>query len=217
MKNLKLSDVEDSGKLLHIKIPNTKTKISRSFVVSGSFYEVCMQYIKLRQKVDANIDQFFMNYQRGKCTKQVVGINKFGKIPSQIAEYLKLENPSSYTGHCFRRTSATILVDAGGDLMALKRHGGWKSSTTAEGYVDDSLKNKTSTAMKIIGSVEAAINNGPEGTYYDSSTSVQAPSTSQAVTFSENEESVHNSVTTATTPIMIQNCHHFTINYITKN
>jgi hypothetical protein len=32
-----------------------------------------------------------------------------------------------------------MVVDAGGDILTLKRVGGWKSSGIAEGYVDDSI------------------------------------------------------------------------------
>lgn len=45
-------------------------------------------------------------------------------------------------GHCFRRSSASLLADAGADLISIKRHGGWKSSTVAEGYMDDSIEKK---------------------------------------------------------------------------
>lgn len=155
LKNLQIKDIRDVGDILIIEIPDSKTKISRSFVINGTFYQICKQYMQHRQQVQ-NLDtnQFFINYQKGKCTKQVVGINKIGNVPKQIAQYLNLPNPNLYTGHCLRRTSATILIDAGGDLFALKRHGGWKSSTTAEGYVDNSLNNKTLTAHKIIQSIE---------------------------------------------------------------
>jgi hypothetical protein len=44
-----------------------------------------------------------------------------------------------YTGHSLRRSSAAILVDAGTDITDLKRHGGWKSTTVAEGYIDTSI------------------------------------------------------------------------------
>lgn len=92
---------------------------------------------------------FFLNYVRGKCTKQCVGINKLGDVPKQIAIYLGLPEATAYTGHCFRRSSATILVDAGGDLLDLKRHGGWQSSAVAEGYVDNSLNNQNNNSSKI--------------------------------------------------------------------
>jgi hypothetical protein len=71
-----------------------------------------------------------------------VGINNIGSIPSKIATFLNLPNPSQYTGHCFRRSSATLLANRGGDLLTLKRHGRWKSGTVAESYVADSLKRK---------------------------------------------------------------------------
>jgi hypothetical protein len=45
-------------------------------------------------------------------------------------------------GHSFRRSAATMVVDAGGDILTLKRAGGWKSSGIAEGYVDDSINKK---------------------------------------------------------------------------
>ena len=121
-------------------IPDTKTKTERTFVIAG--------------KVSSDIKFFFLNYQIGKCVRQAVGINKFGSIPKEIAKYLKLPEPEAYTGHCFRRSSATILVDAGGDLLALKRHGGWKSAAVAEGYIDDSIANKTATAQKICHSID---------------------------------------------------------------
>ncbi|CAH1375728.1 unnamed protein product, partial [Tenebrio molitor] len=82
---------------------------------------------------------------------QPVGINTFGKIPSDIAKYLGLTNPHEYSGHTFRRSSATILVDAGGDILSLKRHGGWKSTTVAESYVEESIANKISISNKILG------------------------------------------------------------------
>lgn len=70
-----------------------------------------------------------------------------------VATFLKLPDCNFYTGHCFRRSSATLLVDAGGDIMTLKRHGGCRSTTFAEAYVDDYEKNKTDTANKICSSI----------------------------------------------------------------
>ncbi|XP_063923544.1 uncharacterized protein LOC135137744 [Zophobas morio] len=155
LKDIKMSDIEDTRHSLVIHIPKTKTEKSRSFVISGNFYNICMEYINFRRNVtEPSITQLFLNFQNGKCTKQVVGVNKIGQIPRQVAEYLKLPTPSLYTGHALRRTSATILVDAGGDLMALKRHGGWSSSTVAESYVDESMATKTSTSNKILQSIE---------------------------------------------------------------
>jgi hypothetical protein len=58
-----------------------------------------------------------------------VGIHTFAAMPCQIVTFLKLQNPSQYTGHCFRRSSATVLAGHGADITTLKRHDGWKSTT----------------------------------------------------------------------------------------
>jgi hypothetical protein len=73
-----------------------------------------------REQKCTNEDRFFLNYQNQKCARQPVDVNKLGSIPKQIAIYLNLKNPELYTGYCFRRSSATILVDAGGDMETLK-------------------------------------------------------------------------------------------------
>lgn len=70
-------------------------------------------------------------------------------MPREIAKYLKLENPELYTGHSFRRTSASLLADSGADMAQIKRHGGWKSDAVAEGYIENSIKNKERTSYRI--------------------------------------------------------------------
>lgn len=136
-----LKDVERQGRIYCIKIPKTKTMKPRSFIIPEEFTSFVEKYIALRP-IKATTDKFFLNFQKGKCTVQVIGKNKIAAVPHKIAEFLNLPDPKDYTGHTFRRTSATMLVDAGGDLTMLKRHGGWKSSTVAEGYIDDSITNK---------------------------------------------------------------------------
>ncbi|KAJ8946908.1 hypothetical protein NQ317_011057, partial [Molorchus minor] len=79
-----------------------------------------------------------------------VGKNIMGKIPSVVASYLKLPDVACYTGHCLRRSSATLLADAGVDITTIKRHAGWKSTTVAEGYVENSIENKTKIANQVL-------------------------------------------------------------------
>lgn len=182
-----------------VKIPHTKNKVPRTFTITGNFYDLYKKYSNLRP-LDVPNKRFFLNYQNGKCTKQVVGINKFGGMAKQVALFLQLPNPEQYTGHCFRRTSATLLVDAGGDLLTLKRHGGWRSSTVAEGYVGDSLNNKITIANKILQSVE-----------------MESPSEAQNIqpsTSLSNINITENQLNNNETPgIHFQNCSNITINY----
>ncbi|RVE53695.1 hypothetical protein evm_001587 [Chilo suppressalis] len=79
-----------------------------------------------------------------------MGQNKIGSIPREIATFLGLLEPPLYTGHCFRRTSATLLAESGADLLSLKRHGGWKSNSVVEGYIEDSIQSKSKICNSIV-------------------------------------------------------------------
>lgn len=152
MYKMKIHDFEDLGTAVLVHIPNTKTKTSRKFTVTGEYANIVKKYWNL-QPSNVNDAYFFLIYQKGKCTVQKIGINKIGNMGKQIASYLKLPNPELYTGHCFRRSSATILIDSGEDITTLKRHGGWRSTTVAEGYMEESLTSRNNIANKILGSI----------------------------------------------------------------
>jgi hypothetical protein len=74
----------------------------------------------------------FLRRPHGKRTKQVTG-----------------ENPELYTGHSFRRSSATLLANAGEGIIGVKQIGGWKSTSVAEQYIEDSVSNKIRLAEKV--------------------------------------------------------------------
>ncbi|XP_074034359.1 uncharacterized protein [Leptinotarsa decemlineata] len=138
--NMKISDIEDRDSVMVVNVPESKTGVSKKFTV-----------------VDEKEFSALLLLRQNKCTSQPIGKNMFGKIPSKMAMYLGLPNSSSYTGHCLRRTSATALANAGATMTNLKRHGGWKSSTVAEGYLEDSieLRNKTARMLSTLSSEEA--------------------------------------------------------------
>lgn len=114
-----------------------------------NYLNIYRKYSALRPK-NFEEHRFFVKYKDGRCQRQVVGIHKISSVPQEIAKYLNLENANEFSGHCFRRTSATLLVDSGGDITSLKRHGGWKSDTVAEGYIEESLRHKEGVARKIL-------------------------------------------------------------------
>lgn len=153
--SMTLNDIQDTGTQLVITIPQTKTNVKRIFTVINemegiNFLEIYRKYVAMRPK---NFQEkfLFVGYRNGRCIQQRVGIHTVGAMPKKIAEYLKLETPEKYTGHCFRRTSATLLANAGVDSSVLKRHGGWKSSAVAEKYVEDAIEGKTKIARMIQG------------------------------------------------------------------
>lgn len=153
LAKMKTSDIEDKGNLIVVKIQDSKNHTSRSFVISaeindGKYLLFYRKYTALRPSTAHQ--RFFVYYKRGKCTKQCVGINSFGKMPSEIAAFLRLPNPELYTGHSFRRSSATLLANSGEGLTDIKRLGGWKSSTVAEGYIEESTSYKKGLSNKIL-------------------------------------------------------------------
>jgi integrase len=131
LKNMTIDDIQDTQSVLIINIPDSKTGKSRAvkneLANNLNLTEIYRKYVSLRSPLTEH-RRLFVNCQKGKCTVQPVGINKFAKVPAIIANYLKILDASSYTGHCWRRTSASLLVDAGANLLTLKSHGGWKSS-----------------------------------------------------------------------------------------
>ncbi|XP_051172337.1 uncharacterized protein LOC127288739 [Leptopilina boulardi] len=150
--NIKIQDITKQGNLLVVNLPDTKNKVPRKFVIDENFTATVRKYKAFRRPT-ATTDRFFLNYQQGRCTTQVFGKHKFQSMPKTIAKYLNLQGPDSYTGHAFRRASATILADSGADTLALKRLGGWKSSTVAEGYVEESVANKAKVSRTISTSI----------------------------------------------------------------
>lgn len=149
--HMMVNNIEDKDSVLIIKIRDSKNNSQRVFTVSDTEYiNIIRKYISLRPS-NVSSNRFFFRYGKGKCVNQHVGINKIAEIPSLIAKYLGKESFKDYTGHCFRRTSATILADAGADITSIKRHGGWKSTSVAESYVEDSLENKIHVSNKISG------------------------------------------------------------------
>ncbi|XP_028145795.1 uncharacterized protein LOC114339362 [Diabrotica virgifera virgifera] len=101
MKTHHLKDLESS---ISVEIPNQKTGTPRKFTMGGQFYKILKKYSDLRPKKGCDTS-FFLNYHKGKCTTQKVGINRFGTMGKYIATWLNLENPELYTGHCFRKLS----------------------------------------------------------------------------------------------------------------
>lgn len=78
----------------------------------------------------------------GYYTRQVMGIHQLRKFTFKVAEYLKLPNPASYTGHALRRSAANVVAEAGASSTMMKQHFNWKSDTTVNKYVDNTNSGK---------------------------------------------------------------------------
>ena len=52
-------------------------------------------------------------------------------------EILRID-AQGFASHCWRRSAATNLADAGVSFINLKRHGQWASDAVVEGYIANS-------------------------------------------------------------------------------
>lgn len=71
-------------------------------------------------------------------TTQHMGKNSVFKVPHEIAALLKLPDPSEYTFHSFRRTSATRAADAWATTEQLVDFFGWKNASMSQEYISSS-------------------------------------------------------------------------------
>lgn len=145
LAKLAFKDVSEQGNLFIIWVRKPKNKEDRYFTITGPCCGVVKKYIDLRPR-DSETERFFINYQKGRCLKQVIGKQKFTQMPRRIAEFLELPDVEQYTGHSFRRSSASMFANTGAGIEAVKNIGGWKSAKVAEGYVVNSLSYKKRTS-----------------------------------------------------------------------
>lgn len=165
LTKLTTENVEDNGKEIMVRIPTSKTKEPKFFVIVGPFGEIVREYMKLRPE-NAPTKRFFLQYRKGKCTVQVMGKNSIAKIPKEIAKFLELPNHETYTGHGFRHSSTTILANAGASIEDLKRHGPWVSTKVCESYIRNSVAHKRKIGRMIsnaiqLPSAEKVVETGP--------------------------------------------------------
>lgn len=130
LADLELRDFKEEGKLIVVTVRETKVNKARSFVIPEKYVEIIRKYKNLRPS-NTKLDRFFLSYKQGKCKNQVIKKHWIAAILSRMASYLNLENPKTYTGHCIRRTTATIFYNHGGTMLDLKQLGGWQSDKVA--------------------------------------------------------------------------------------
>ncbi|KAG4066916.1 hypothetical protein HA402_009018 [Bradysia odoriphaga] len=154
--NITVKDVQRQGEVLLVTVKEKKTDLDRSFTIAGVFVTIIEKYAALRSPA-TKTDRFFVNYLKGKCTVQPIGKNKISLMPRRVAAYLSLPEPDRYTGHCLRRSSATIFINAGATMESLQRFVGWRSTAVAEGYIAESFKRQKETGETIVGAIVASI------------------------------------------------------------
>lgn len=134
------------GSVLLVKIRNVQPYTPRQFTIVPDdgpvdYIALYNKYISLRPK-HARCNSLFLSYHSGKCSSQPVGKNTFGKMPRMIAEFLQLPNADKYTGHCFRRSAATLLGEKSNFEVVRIRE---RRNNITESYGETSLQNQMMT------------------------------------------------------------------------
>lgn len=145
--NLTFDDITKQDDTFSVRIKYSKTDpagLGHSFLISKTDgsptcpYTIFEEYLAKFPLKTGRLWRKFKNDETP--SNSPIGVNTLAQYPKQIAKFLKLEG--EYSGHSFRRTSATVLADNGCSTLQLKQHGRWKSSTVAEGYVNSSKRSK---------------------------------------------------------------------------
>lgn len=76
----------------------------------------------------------YIAYLNGRYYAKHISCHTVSDTTRQIAEYLNSEKPEKIAVHGSRKSSASILVEEGGDLLNLKWHGCWLTSNVAKGW-----------------------------------------------------------------------------------
>jgi integrase len=80
-----------------------------------------------------------------------IGKNTLAQIGKNTAQFLGLQDPDKYTGHCFRRSTATQAANGGASCKQLQHHMGWRNPNTALEYLANSEPQQLVMAKLITG------------------------------------------------------------------
>ena len=111
------------------------------YYVPSKFAPMFSRYIGelCQDTVEKGNVQFLKNWNKiCKSCVQNTGKNNVNLLHHAGCKILKKPH-KGYSSHCWRRSAATNLADAGVPLINLKRHGQWQSDRVVEGYIANSL------------------------------------------------------------------------------
>ncbi len=169
LRSLKCEDLtkSDDGWWVSFYPGKARGEISRSkFLVPfdgkdniGSHVSAYMDILE-RQKICSDYLFKTVILKTDSLIPRPMGKNALAKVGSEIAEFLHLDHPEEYTGHCFRRTAAKRAADQGANLVQLKRHFHWSGQNVAMRYIDESTHHSTYMAKLISGDSEQQTSSG---------------------------------------------------------
>jgi integrase len=96
-------------------------------------------------------DVLLMTMRDGHIVNLRVGENKLASLASEVAYFNNLPNARTYTSHCFRRTGATTLANAGASAHEISKHLGHSHLGTAMHYVAESAVAQSRSSERLAG------------------------------------------------------------------
>jgi integrase len=147
-KDIKVEDVQISVTIQRSK--SAAAAATTTFIIPNTeLIDVVAIFNLYVSQQNPSTGRFWRQYRYDRWISSCVGHNTLANTARIIAAWLGKENADAYTGHCFRRSSATAFADATGDKISLKRLGGWRSDTVVERYIAESKHEKKKQAMAL--------------------------------------------------------------------
>lgn len=141
LQNVKIDHVKDCGTEIIVTAPRNRKTVPEMFLISGKFAKIIQKYMQ-RRPAKVTTDRFFLQYSQGECENQVIGRNRLGIVPKEIAKFLKLDNYKAYTGHSFQAANF------------FKRNRRWKEARVVEAKLQRFQKSTALTAKQSPGVIK---------------------------------------------------------------
>ena len=137
--------------------------------------------------------------------KTPIGVNYLYDIGKDMAKFLQLAEPNTYTGHCFRRSSATELANNGATVMEMKQKFHWQNDKMPLVYVANSNANQTKMAQLLSG-VDANSNVSCPPTVVENPDSIKSESSEPPAKRQKTEEEPKKEENYAANQLFTGNC-----------
>jgi integrase len=139
--------------ITHNRVKQRSDKLESRFIVpetGGYAAQLALYLFKVNNQLKLYQGKVWFTGAKSDKLKTVpMGKNTISQVPHDIAALLGLANPSLYTFHSFRRTSATSAADGGSTAAQMTDFFGWKNPSMCHEYVSSSKPAITKMAQTL--------------------------------------------------------------------
>ena len=149
----KIQRGKDGYVITHKRVKQRSDKLETRFIVpeaGGYAAQLALYLFKVNDQLKLYQGRVWFTGTKSDKLKTVpMGKNTVAQVPHDIAALLGLANPSLYTFHSFRRTSATSAADGGSTAAQMTDFFGWKNTSMCHEYVSSSKPAITKMAQTL--------------------------------------------------------------------